>query len=428
LIIDFFCCDLSALNRSIAVHFIAQRRENKEYKIKYDEALLHADLTARQYQIFIGLDTLPRLLKRNLDSAKQSGSSKKSNGIFHLKDNCRYTGKIIISLSDQAARIEYIHPKKNIKKVYEDDLNNNEENVQQLLERITNYGNDRNVQLLQLIDLNLLSSKGAYDEKKIFETLKERYDECMEYKRSMIVYDLDSLIGVNQSESESSMGTSTNSSVVHQALYIYVTSRFREAVIETNNKSNVEKWSIAVARDPFLLKKFSEDVQFPKTDREEEEYKEEQRKENELIKCVKCRDFFIENENKMGNCTYHDGFVYDNLSLELTKYTPSNASETLNSDEFEAIRRPQKKDEIDRRKGRFKYICCDSTVQSTSGSSAGGCKKGKHARGISSNKPKRSRILTKDDIDQWENYCMENDEYNERWSQLFTNRSTGGSR
>jgi hypothetical protein len=24
-----------------------------------------------------------------------------------------------------------------------------------------------------------------------------------------------------------------------------------------------------------------------------------------------------------GTCTYHDGFVYDNLSLELTKYTPS---------------------------------------------------------------------------------------------------------
>ncbi|CAF4212925.1 unnamed protein product [Rotaria sp. Silwood2] len=423
---NFSGAALSALNRSIAVHFIAQRRTNKIYKIEYEEALLQADRTARQYQIFLGLDTLPRLLKRNYDSAKRSGTSQNSNDTFHLKDNCHFTGKIIISLSNQSARIEYIDLKRNNKKVYEDNLNRNEENVQQLLERITNYGNDRNVQLLQLIDLNLLSSKGAYDEKKIFETLKERYDECMEYKRSMIIYDLDSLIGVNQSESQSSMGTSTSSSVVHQALYIYVTSRFREAVIETNNKSNVEKWSIAVVRDSFLLKKFSQDVEFPKTDREEEEYKEEQRKEKELIKCIKCRDFFIENENKMGNCTYHDGFVYDNLSLELTKYTPSMASEILNRDEFEMIRYPQRKDEIDRRKGRFKYICCDSTVQSTIGSSAGGCKKGKHAMGVSLNKQKRSRMLTKDDIDQWENFCMENDEYNERWSQLFTNRSKGG--
>ena len=411
------------MNRSIAVHFIARRREDKNYQIEYEEALLQADRTARQYQIFLGLDTLPRLLKRNLDSAKQFGTSKKSEEIFHLKDNCHFTGKIIISLSNRSARIEYIDPKKGLKRVYEDRLTHHEESVQQLLERITNYGNDRNVQLLQLIDLNLLSSKGAYDEKKIFETLKERYDECMEYKRSMIIYDLDSLIGVNTSESESSMGTSTSSSVVHQALYIYVTSRFREAVIETNNKLNVEKWSIAVVRDSFLLKKFSQDVQFPRTDREEEEYKEDQRKENELIKCVKCRDYFIENDNKMGNCTYHDGFVYDNFSLELTKYTPSVAADILNREEFEAARYPQKKEEIERRKGRFKYICCDSTVQSSTGSSAGGCKKSKHAVGMAPNKSRQSRTLTKESIDEWETFCMENDEYNERWCQLFSNRS-----
>ena len=67
-----------------------------------------------------------------------------------------------------------------------------------------------------------------------FITLKERYDECMEYKRSMILYDRDSLIGVNQSEPESSMGSSTSSSVVNQSIYIYVTSRFREAKVEWN--------------------------------------------------------------------------------------------------------------------------------------------------------------------------------------------------
>ena len=83
--------------------------------------------------------------------------------------------------------------------------------------------------MLQLIDLNLLSSRGAYEEKKIFETLRERYDECMEYKRSMIVYDLDSLIGVTESESDSSMGVSTSTNLVNHGVYIYVTSRFREA-------------------------------------------------------------------------------------------------------------------------------------------------------------------------------------------------------
>ncbi len=114
----------------------------------------------------------------------------------------------------------------------EDELKVHEESLQQLLECITSYGNDRNVQLLQLIDLNLLLSKDAHDEKKIFETVKERYDECMEYKRSMIIYDLDFLIGVNKSES--SMGTSTGSSIVNQSIYMYVTSRFREAKVEAS--------------------------------------------------------------------------------------------------------------------------------------------------------------------------------------------------
>jgi hypothetical protein len=118
--------------------------------------------------------------------------------------------------------------------VIEDELKAHEQSLQQLLECITSYGNDRNVQLLQLIDLNLLLSKGDHDEKKIYETLKERYDECMEYKRSMIIYDLNSLIGVNKSESESSMGTSTGSSIVNQSIYMYVTSRFREAKVEAS--------------------------------------------------------------------------------------------------------------------------------------------------------------------------------------------------
>ncbi len=69
-----------------------------------------------------------------------------------------------------------------------------------------------------------------------------------------------------------------------------------EAVIETNNKINVEKWSVAVIRDSFLFKKISQDAHFPRTNSEEKDHKEAS-----LIKCVKCRDHFIER------------FVYDNL-------------------------------------------------------------------------------------------------------------------
>ncbi|CAF4286992.1 unnamed protein product, partial [Rotaria magnacalcarata] len=129
-----------------------------------------------------------------------------------------------------------------------------------LLERLSTYGKDRNVQLLQSVDLNLLASQGAYDEKKVFETLKERYDKCSSCSCSMIIYDLDSLVGVNKSESDSSMDRSMSSSVANQSVDTYVRARFQEAVVENQqhsqggeSQSKIEKWAVAVIPESFLL-------------------------------------------------------------------------------------------------------------------------------------------------------------------------------
>ncbi|CAF1271857.1 unnamed protein product [Adineta ricciae] len=83
---------------------------------------------------------------------------------------------------------------------------------------------DRNVRLIQLVDLNLLALKGTYDEKKVFEALKERYDECVAYNRSMSL------------------------SAVNQSIYTYVRAQFREIVVDQSLGDNsdqqqfVEKW------------------------------------------------------------------------------------------------------------------------------------------------------------------------------------------
>jgi hypothetical protein len=381
--------------------------------------------------LFLGLDTLPRLLLHNLDDLRQLSddnqrtSSDHSVG-FHLQETRRFTGKILISLhdNDKGVRMEAIQ-NKNQRYVIEDKLRINEQSLQQLLERIASYGKDRNVQLLQLIDLNLLSSKGAHDEKKIFETLKERYDECMEYERSMIIYDLDSLVGVNKSESESSMGTSTSSSVVNQSIYSYITSRFREAKIEasrSNNRQTIERWAIAVVRDPFLLRKFTADVDFTLTSEQKEQEKEDRRRSSDVLTCVKCRDLYIESENKIGACHYHDGFVYDNSSLQLDKYEPSRAIDQLNREEFLAFQNSSIKEEMEKKKSRLKYICCYATVQV--GGGFNGCKKGKHGFGDVKQTNHRGRTLNKETIAEWETACMENLDYNQRWEDLFDTRNS----
>jgi hypothetical protein len=294
-----------ALTRAITVKAMVTQRNEPNYQIDDEEALKITDRTAQQYQIFIGGDTLPRLLLRNL-------SSNSGKHIEELSDKINYTGRIVIDLHNGYVRIEYRPKNKNNKKslaIDEQNLNENEINVQTLLERLSIYGQNRNVQLLQLIDLNLLASQGAYDEKKVFETLKDRYDECNAYPRSMIVYDLDALVGVNKSESDSNMGRSTSSSVVNASIYTYVRARFRDCAIEEKSGKRdeidqIERWAVAIIREPFLLRQFCADVQLSRTPEEEEELELERHKSNDQLKCVKCKDFYIENENKIGKLLY----------------------------------------------------------------------------------------------------------------------------
>ncbi|CAF1401227.1 unnamed protein product [Adineta steineri] len=423
---------LTRLVSEIATHYSCQRRMNKDYEISEEDVLTLADRTARHHQISFGLDSLPNLQLQNLKLLKQwrqrtgKTTEELNRHTFHLPKKRRFTGRILISLSDRCVRIE-TEKDFNVRYIYEEQFHETEQKLQQLLERITAYGTDRNVQLLQLIDLNLLSSKGAYDEQKVSEVLKECYDECVAYKRSMIVYDLDSLIGVNKSESDSSMGTSVSSSVVNQRIYLYVTSRFGEAKIDIGDtdddkslKHRTERWAVAIVRDRYLLKKFTNDVDFPLTEQQEEEEEEKERLSRDILECVKCRDNYIESENKMGQCIYHDGFIYDNSDLHFQRYRPNDALNILNQDEFQALQDPTKKDETERRKTRMKYICCGGILQ-TGSAANGGCKKGKHGYSTGTNRTKKLLTLDEEDIKAWEDACYNDLRYSGKYLALFGN-------
>ncbi|CAF3986502.1 unnamed protein product [Rotaria sp. Silwood1] len=427
---NFSGAAVRAFTRAITVECIATQRSQPDYQICYEEALQIADRTAQQYQILFGSETLPRLILRNMPNGPRTR--------FHqLSNDHHYTGRIVIDLDGRHVRIEVHNQRQSSEisslSIIEHDLHDNETNVQALLERLTVYGNDRNVQLLQLVDLNLLASHNAYDEKKVFETLKERYDECTCYSRSMIVYDLDALVGVNKSESDSNMGRSISSSVVNQNIYTYVRARFRDCVVEgkqnrTDSRDNaVERWGVVIIREPLLLRQFTNDVQFARTRQEEEEFELERHKAEDLLKCVKCKDFYIENENKMGNCVHHDGFVYDNAAADLAIYTRSQAALLLSKLESDVINDPERHDELEREKNKFKWICCDAALSS---GNTGGCKKGKHGFewvGDDEQEPKEQTDARLDQlgyatIQRWEECCRVNEEYNEKWLKLLESR------
>ena len=247
------------------------------------DALELADQTAQYHQIYIGSETLPGLLKRNQQVGLHCP-------IHSLSTGRKYTGRIIVDLHKQYIRMEVLEPRaktgEHILSVDEHELHPNETNVQTLLERLTDYGKSSNVQLLQLIDLNLLASQSAYDQTKIYETLKDRYDESVSYSRSMIIYDLDTLVGVNKSENGSGTGALISYTISNQSIYAYVLSRFRDRVMEDNQRKKadqIQRWAVATIREPYLLRRFVDEVQFPLSHREEAELKMERRLAEELL-------------------------------------------------------------------------------------------------------------------------------------------------
>lgn len=410
---NFSGAALRALRRIITVHCVDEIRKDPNYQIDYCTALGLANEIAQQYRIFIGSETLPTLLLRTLNDNQGNNL-----GTLPNKRNSVYTGRIVINLSSRQINVEAIRSHSDTeqeKVVYHDPLIDRETDMQSLLERLTIYGKSRNVQLLQLIDLSLLSFESAYDENRKFEILTERVDECSSYRRSMIVYDLDSLVGVNKSEGQSSMGNSTNISLTNQGVFTFVGDRFQKAHIDsasTDKQQELvkENWAVVVGRDPFLLRQFCDFVQFTRTIEEIQNEEEERRRQEQKIKCIKCNDYYLDQDNKMGACVHHDGFVYDNISDGLTRYTQQAAIQQLLKEEALIINRPEQRERLERIKLRFKFICCNQTI-STAGS-IGGCKKGRH--GFEEN-----QSIT---IQQWEKMCEEHLDYIHRHRSLLAFR------
>jgi hypothetical protein len=71
------------------------------------------------------------------------------------------------------------------------------------------------------------------------------------------------------------------------------------------------------------------------------------------------------------------------------------------------------------REKKFKWICCDETFTTVS---KGGCKKGKHGFFLNNIEPlgqqmanRKSNQRKQATLEQWEDACCANDEYNQKW-------------
>ncbi|CAF0857699.1 unnamed protein product [Adineta ricciae] len=280
----------------------------------HDRRLLElADTVAREYNIWFGITTLPAICRLN----PKIFSSENEDEHYSLDfRDVPPSGRILIDLQDKKCLIELQENEPTIER----NLEAKETAVQSLLARLIQGCSTRNIDTIQVIDLNFLTKQNATDENQIFESLTTLFLECDEYSKSMLVFDIDSLIMLNKSDSDMTKSTS----ISNIRLYQFIREKCKEAIVEqekneacANRKNSaklIEKWIVMVVKDPYLKSTLIKDIEFKKTTAQinEEEYEKEKSEDDERSrKCPKCFRDYVPKDTKFGDCHYHDGFIID---------------------------------------------------------------------------------------------------------------------
>ncbi|CAF1518776.1 unnamed protein product [Rotaria magnacalcarata] len=277
-----------------------------------DKVLLElADNAAREFSCWFGIGTLPEICRLYPNIIAATGHKEK----YSLKlPNSSPSGRILVDLQERKCLIELSQAEATL----EYDLGTEETSTLTLISRFVNGCSSRNVDTIQIIDMNFLSKYNAFDENKIFELLTTTFEECDEYNRSMLIFDIDSLIMLSVSDSQ--MSKSVSISNIH--LYQFIREKCKKAIVEQPTKGPntaakeqlKERWIVMIVKHPLLRSLLIDDIEFKKTLQQiqQEQDDETQRTDNESVKqCPKCQQSYIPSKISHGSCHYHDGFVFD---------------------------------------------------------------------------------------------------------------------
>ncbi|CAF1043680.1 unnamed protein product [Adineta ricciae] len=280
-----------------------------------------ANNAAREFSCWFGIGTLPEIcrLYPNIFSLENNQQEKYSLKI----PNGSPTGRISVDLETRKCLIELEN-----EATLEEDLSKEENSTNTLLSRFLNGCASRNIDTIQIIDLNFLVKNNAFEENQIFEFLTTIFEECDEYNRSMLIFDIDSLIMIGVSDS----AMSKSQSISNIRLYQFIREKCKKAVVEQQGdvKFLKERWIVMIVKEIFLRDLLFKDINFKKTLRQkQEEYEEEQKRlDDEIPKtCPKCDQSYIPSQVNHGSCKYHDGYI---VHIDRPK-------ETVKQDEAERI-------------------------------------------------------------------------------------------
>ncbi|CAM4861665.1 unnamed protein product [Rotaria socialis] len=277
-------------------------------KITEHRLLELADGVAREFNVWFGISTLPEICRLNPTIINSTQYEDNYSLDF---EKLIPTGRRLIDYTDHKCLIE-IKDEPTLEK----DLNKDETSVSRLLARFIHGCSTRNIDTIQTIDLNFLIKQNAFDKNQIFELLTTTFLECNEYNKSMLIFDIDSLIMLNKSDPEMSKSKSISNIRVYQ----FIREKCKTSIIEkteANEKGDVtkiEKWIVMIVKDSWLKNQLINDIEFQKSISQlNKEHEEEEKRIDEETprKCPKCLRNYMPKEARDGNCHYHTGFVVD---------------------------------------------------------------------------------------------------------------------
>ena len=303
--------------RSRILSFLT-KYEEKEIKNSFLTEI--ADKVAQDFQILLGRNTIPILLQ---DISETEDNNNDDDDDLIDPDN-NYTGKILVDLSNEECgylQLEY-KDQAGVHLVQVKEL----ENVNlthDVIPILLKLSIDENVDFVQMFDTSMLPNNAAFDDNTVMECVLEKIGEWQEYENSMAIFDVDSLIGVSENMSDSSMGQSNSYSITNNRLWHQVVVQTANSKLE-NTKQNAKnswnsspmrsetfsshKWVVVISKNKFICNQFKSLTRFPLTEDELQELEENNKKRL----CKNCELLYTNAKNNIDSCSYHDGPLIDN--------------------------------------------------------------------------------------------------------------------
>lgn len=378
---NFSGAALKMLVSKLLVYYKTQKRSGK---LKIVEITEFATLTSKQFNIKLGTFYLPELFLDRIEDKKRGVKEDvkaqcttkvqkfmkiesestldqilaKTLGVPN-KNRFKYgfTGRILVNLSDiRKTHIEF-QLKDNLQILIE-ERNSMANTLNDLLPRFADFVAERNIDYIQVFNSDFLLDNNAFDESKIMENINEKLQELGAYDRSLLIIDMDSLCGVNISKSESGMGPTTSNSLSNAKLFSFGIHSINTKVQMTEKK---EVWIALACKHSYLLQIAKENLNWRKSPKQIEDEIQKNEDNTKAKTCKRCDQKYLEVENKLGSCSYHDGFLFQ--SSKASQFWEPLEDEV----QVNALKADPKVNEFG-----LKYICCmdNFTVQ--------GCKKDKH--------------------------------------------------